>query len=94
MYPLIAGNSQTSKVLNNPKSTVDEPKNILDTVEDDIAAAGQEPKLFLGMVHYKNYLSLFDSENETNESPYPWCRLLVLSDPSYTSRLPQVQEER
>ena len=31
---------------------IDEPKNILDAVEDDLAAAGQEPKLFLGMAHY------------------------------------------
>ena len=34
---------------------MDEPKNILDAVEDDLAAAGQEPKLFLGMVHYQEY---------------------------------------
>ena len=42
----------TSKVLNNPNvksAEMDEPKNILDAVEDDLAAAEQEPKLFLGM---------------------------------------------
>lgn len=35
---------------------MDEPKNILDAVEDDLAAAEQEPKLFLGMFQKLNKL--------------------------------------
>jgi len=41
-----------NQVLDNPNLKpigMDEPKNILDAVEDDLAAAGQEPKLFLAL---------------------------------------------
>ena len=43
---------------------MDEPKNILDAVEDDLAAAEQEPKLFLGM--FQKFNKLLKKNEELN----------------------------